>query len=111
VLYGVYAFTPLVVNFNPKVLHPSLNQSAVPFYAVPDDDRSHTYKVVFHLATDVTTTTSYKLNDRKPVTVACSPGSSRIGRAPTPLPRMPTTFVFVPRNTLHGFTNASLDAA
>jgi hypothetical protein len=29
-LYGVYAFTPILVNFNPKVLDPSLNQSAVP---------------------------------------------------------------------------------
>jgi hypothetical protein len=69
-LYGVYAFTPILVNFNPKVLHPSINQSAVPMYAVPDDGRSHTYKVVFHLTTDVTTTTSYQLNDRTPVTVA-----------------------------------------
>jgi hypothetical protein len=69
-LYGVYAFTPILVNFNPKVLDPSINQSAVPMYAVPDDGRSHTYKVVFHLTTDVTTTTSYKLNDRTPVTVA-----------------------------------------
>lgn len=69
-MYGVYAFTPILVNFNPKVLDPSINQSAVPMYAVPADGTSHTYKVVFHLATDVTTTTSYKLNDRTPVTVA-----------------------------------------
>jgi hypothetical protein len=69
-LYGVYAFTPILVNFNPKVLHPSINQSAVPMYAVPADGRSHTYKVIFHLTTDVTTITSYKLNDRTPVTVA-----------------------------------------
>lgn len=69
-LYGVYAFTPILVNFNPRVLDPSINQSAVPMYSVPDDGRSHTYKVVFHLTTDVTTTTSYKLNDRTPVTVA-----------------------------------------
>lgn len=68
-LYGVYAFTPILVNFNPKVLDPSINQSAVPMYAVPDD-RPHTYKVVFHLTTDVTATTRYKLNDRTPVTVA-----------------------------------------
>jgi hypothetical protein len=68
--FGVYAFTPILVNFNPKVLHPSINQSVVPMYAVPADGRSHTYKVVFHLTTDVTTITSYKLNDRTPVTVA-----------------------------------------
>jgi hypothetical protein len=69
-LYGVYAFTPILVNFNPKVLGASINQSAVPMHAVPDDARSHTYKVVFHLTTDVTTTPSYTLNDRTPVTVA-----------------------------------------
>jgi hypothetical protein len=69
-LYGVYAFTPILVNFNPKVLDPSINQSAVPMYAVPREGGLHTYKVVFHLTTDVTTTTSYKLNDRPPVTVA-----------------------------------------
>jgi hypothetical protein len=68
-LYGAYAFTPILVNFNPKVLDPSINQSAVPMYSVPDDARSHTYKVVFRLTTDVTTTTSYKLNDRTPVIV------------------------------------------
>jgi hypothetical protein len=70
-LYGVYAFTPILVNFNPKVLGPSINQSAVPMYAVPDGT-PRTYKVVFHLTTDVTATatTSYKLNDRTPVTVA-----------------------------------------
>ena len=55
------------MNFNPKVLDPSINQSAVPSYAVPDA-MSHTYKVVFHLTTDVTTTNSYKLNDHPPVT-------------------------------------------
>jgi hypothetical protein len=69
-LYGVYAFTPILVNFNPKVVGPSINQSAVPLYAVPADGRSHPYKVVFHLTTDVTTTTGYGLNDRPPVTVA-----------------------------------------
>jgi hypothetical protein len=69
-LYGVYAFTPILVNFNPKVLDPSINQSAVPMYAVPADGRSHTYMVIFHLTTDVTTTTIYKLNARTPVTVA-----------------------------------------
>lgn len=68
-LYGVYAFTPILVNFNPKVLDPTINQSAVPMYAVPDAN-PHTYKVVFRLTTDVTTTTSYRLNDRPPVTVA-----------------------------------------
>jgi hypothetical protein len=40
-LYGVYAFTPILVNFNPKVVGPSINQSAVPMYAVPADGRSH----------------------------------------------------------------------
>jgi hypothetical protein len=69
-LYGVYAFTPILVNFNPKVLDPSINQSVVPQYAVPDDGESHTYKVVYRLTTDVTTTTSYRFNDRAPVTVA-----------------------------------------
>jgi hypothetical protein len=69
-LFGVYAFTPDLVNFNPKVLHPSINQSAVANYGVPADGRLHTYKVAFHLTTDITTTTSYKLNDRTPVTVA-----------------------------------------
>lgn len=69
VLYGVYAFTPILVNFNPRVLGTTVNQSAVPMYAVPDAG-PHTYKVVFHLTTDVTTTTTYRLNDRPPVTVA-----------------------------------------
>lgn len=69
VLYGVYAFTPILVNFNPHVLDPSINQSAVPMYAVPDAG-PHTYKVVFHLTTDVTTATRYRLGDRPPVTVA-----------------------------------------
>ena len=59
-----------MVNFNPKVLGPSMNQSAVPMYAVPTDGGPRTYKVVYHLATDVTTTTSYRFNDRAPVTVA-----------------------------------------
>jgi hypothetical protein len=71
-LYGVYAFTPLLVNFSPKVLGTTINQSAVPMYAVPADGRAHTYKVVFHLTTDTTptATTSYRFNDRPPVSVA-----------------------------------------
>jgi len=69
-LYGVYAFTPLLVNFSPKVLGTTVNQSVVPQYAVPDDGKTRTYKVVYHLTTDVTTTTSYRFNDRAPVTVA-----------------------------------------
>jgi hypothetical protein len=32
-LYGVYAFTPILVKFNPKVLDPSINQSVVPQHA------------------------------------------------------------------------------
>lgn len=69
-LFGVYAFTPNLVNFSPKVLGPSVNQSAVANYVVPNDGRLHTYRLVFRLTTDVTTNTSYKFNDRTPVTVA-----------------------------------------
>ncbi|HEU5469091.1 MAG TPA: hypothetical protein VFV67_00445 [Actinophytocola sp.] len=67
--YGAYAFTPLLVNFNPKVLGTTINQSVVPQYAVPDDGPPRTYKLVYHLTTDVTTTTSYRFNDRALVTV------------------------------------------
>jgi len=69
-LYGVYAFTPILVNFNPKVLPASINQSVVPQYAVPDDS-AHTYKVVFHLTTDVTAsgTTSYQFRSQPRVTI------------------------------------------
>ena len=70
-LYGVYAFTPLVVNFEPRVLGSTINQSVVPQYAVPADGRLHTYKVVFDLATDdAAPTTSFRFTDRTPVTVA-----------------------------------------
>jgi hypothetical protein len=68
--YGAYAFTPLLVNFEPRVLGSTINQSVVPMYAVPADGRLHTYKVVFDLATNVAPTTSFRFNDRTPVTVA-----------------------------------------
>lgn len=68
--YGAYAFTPLLVNFEPRVLGSTINQSVIPMYAVPADGRLHTYKVVFDLATNVPTTTSFRFNDRTPVTVA-----------------------------------------
>lgn len=68
--YGAYAFTPLLVNFEPRVLGTTVNQSIVPQYAVPNDGPSRTYKVVYHVSNGVTTTTSYRFNDRTPVTGA-----------------------------------------
>jgi hypothetical protein len=68
VLYGVYAFAPGFVNFDPRFIPASVRQIVVPNLVVPDDD-VHTYKLVFHLATDVTTPTRYQLLDRTPVTV------------------------------------------
>jgi hypothetical protein len=69
--YGAYAFTPLLVNFEPRVLGSTINQSVVPMHAVPADGRLHTYKVVFDLGTDdAAPTTSFRFTDRTPVTVA-----------------------------------------
>jgi hypothetical protein len=68
-LFGVYAFTPDLVNFDPRRIPGSVPQAAVPTIVVPDDN-AHTYKAVFHLTTDVTTTTSYQLNGGTPITVA-----------------------------------------
>jgi hypothetical protein len=69
VLYGVYAFAPGFVNFDPRFIPASVQQVVVPYIVVPDDN-IHTYKLVFHLTTDVTTPTRYQLLDRTPVTVA-----------------------------------------
>jgi hypothetical protein len=68
-LFGAYAFTPDLVNFDPRRIPGSVPQAAVPTIVVPDDN-AHTYQAVFHLTTDVTTTTSYQLNGGTPVTVA-----------------------------------------
>ncbi len=71
VFYGAYAFTPDLVNFDPRRISGSVPQQVAPFIVVPRDGNSHTYKAVFHLTTDVTTsrTTSYQFRSQPPVTV------------------------------------------
>jgi hypothetical protein len=70
-LYGVYIFTPDMVNFDPRRIPGSVVQQVVPYIVVPDDN-GHTYKAVFHLATDDTAsgTSSYQFRTQPPVTVA-----------------------------------------
>ena len=46
------------------VLGTTINQGVVPQYAVPVEGGPRTYKVVYYLATDITTTTSYRFNGR-----------------------------------------------
>jgi hypothetical protein len=67
--WGAYIFTANGVQFNPHVIPTSVRQIIVPFVRVPDSN-SHTYKLVFHLRTNGTTTTRYQLDNRAPVDVA-----------------------------------------
>jgi hypothetical protein len=71
ILYGAYIFTPDMVNFDPTRIPGSVVQQVVPNIVVPNPD-GHTYKAVFHLATDVTAsrTTRYQFRSQPPVTVA-----------------------------------------
>jgi hypothetical protein len=67
--WGAYIFTANGVEFNPHVMPTSIRQIIVPLVRVPDGN-SHTYKLVFHLRTNGTTTTRYQLDNQAPVTVA-----------------------------------------
>ncbi|MFI6736975.1 hypothetical protein ACIBI9_28955 [Nonomuraea sp. NPDC050451] len=60
VLYGVHAFTPNNVAFNPNVIPASVAQLAVPYVRVPDGN-PHTYRLRFHLDTTNATSTQYQL--------------------------------------------------
>ncbi|NRQ39688.1 hypothetical protein HII36_48845 [Nonomuraea sp. NN258] len=60
VLYGVHAFTPNNVAFNPSVIPASVAQLVVPYVAVPDGN-PHTYRLRFHLDTTAPAGTQYQL--------------------------------------------------
>ncbi|MGP4099026.1 hypothetical protein [Nonomuraea sp. KM90] len=60
VLYGVQAFTPNNVAFNPDVIPASVGQLVVPYVRVPDGN-PHTYRLRFHLNTTNAAGTQYQL--------------------------------------------------
>jgi hypothetical protein len=63
VMYGVFAFDPSWVTFDQHVMPASIPQIVVPYIRVPDGN-PHTYRLRFHVKTDATTSTQYRLTDQ-----------------------------------------------
>jgi hypothetical protein len=68
-IYGAYLYTATSVVFNQHAIPVAVRQTILPFVRVPDGN-VHTYKLVFHLRTDSTTTSRYQLDNRTPVDAA-----------------------------------------
>jgi hypothetical protein len=68
-VYGAYLYTATSVVFNQHAIPVTVQQTILPFVRVPDVN-AHTYKLVFHLRTDSTTTSRYQLDNRTPVDAA-----------------------------------------